>query len=106
MLLLRFDFPYLLFKMATHDNDFSVRYRSGVMSRWLLGDIDHLYLSIFKRKNYAKIFDSMPGRLRAICNFFKYNGRNCHFDVLRIDDIAPFFIEARQYIYSLFASEK
>lgn len=101
------DFPCMLYKMATGKKDAScTHYEPGIMSRWLLGDVDHLYLSIFKKRYDANILNTTHGRWRAIGSFLKYNGRNCHFDVLRIDDISPFIMEVKQYITSLFGSGK
>ncbi len=44
------DFPWLLLQMAKgqHVNVPENSYRCGVKSRWLLGDLDHLLMRLFK----------------------------------------------------------
>ena len=100
------DFPYILYKIANGCNgcinSIYEHYQTGIMSRWLLGDLDNLYLSSFKKRNDAL---STLCKLKNIWQFLKYNGRYCYFDVLRIDDLFPFINEVKQYLTSMFHSK-
>lgn len=75
------DFPYLLYKMATEGDVKPVfEYRTGVKSRWMLGDCRALigYLRTEKR-------------LKVLKEFFKFNGQS--YDDLSMEDPLPAFVE-------------
>ena len=81
------DFPYLLYKIAMEEDVEPVfEYKTGVKSRWIVGDlialIDHLANS---RKKVAVIRD-----------FLKFDDDS--YDDLKFDDPLPFFAEAIYYL--------
>lgn len=93
------DFPYLLYLMS-QNNDLKMLdgYQVGKKSRWLLGDLDHLYFRIFKKTGNEGLPSDSAAKVRAIYDFLKYNGKDCSFDVLRWKDIMPFVTELKQYV--------
>lgn len=93
------DFPYLLYLMS-QNNDLKMvnAYQVGKKSRWLLGDLDHLYFRIFKKTGNEGLPSDSAAKVRAIYDFLKYNGKDCTFDVLRWKDIMPFVTELKQYV--------
>ena len=93
------DFPYLLFLQSM--NSFvgeKLTYQMGRKSRWLLGDIDYLYLRLFKKTGNEGLPANFSAKVRAIYDVMRFNGLLCNFDVLRLDDIKPFLTELKQYI--------
>ncbi len=91
------DFPFLLYKLAIGEKvEDSISYKTNVKTRWLLGDLDHLYLSIFKRSSSCP--PGYPGRLRCFIDFFNFFDRNFNFEVLKFADIRPFIFELQEYL--------
>jgi predicted ATP-grasp superfamily ATP-dependent carboligase len=90
------DFPYLLYKLAVGEKPEGTKnYRVGVKSRWLLGDLDHLYLTLRNRSPQGASFAS---KLRAIAQFLNFFGKNTHYEINRWDDLTPFLFELKQYL--------
>lgn len=90
------DFPYMLYRLATGERLEKVNsYDVGIKNRWLLGDLDHLYL-IFKShpRQYLMPFS----KWRTIIEFFKFFEKNTRYEVNRWDDLRPFFFELNQYL--------
>jgi predicted ATP-grasp superfamily ATP-dependent carboligase len=89
------NFPYLLYQMATGDQpDTTSGYRVGVKSRWLLGDLDHLYLT-FTRGSGRHL--DRRSRWRTLLQFLRFFDKQTRYDVNRWDDWSPFLVELRQY---------
>lgn len=88
------DFPFLLYSASV--NPGSVKpinnYKSGVRLRWLLGDIDRLYL-VLKSKEYNR-----RKKVREILTFLVFLAPNLRYEVNRLSDIRPFYFEAKRYI--------
>ena len=80
------DFPYLLYRMAI-DGDVApiLKYKEGVTTRWLLGDILATISSVKATKS-----------LRPIFQFFDF--RNESYDDFYWDDSWPFFIQGAYYL--------
>jgi predicted ATP-grasp superfamily ATP-dependent carboligase len=98
------DFPRLLYRMASGDGDApSVAhwgtYKTGLRSRWELGDLDHLLIRLRKSGSQPELLASLPPKSRAVkdfmLDFFRGNVRN---EVLRPDDPLPFMSEFCQYM--------
>jgi hypothetical protein len=59
------DFPYLLFRMATGERiGESTGYRVGLKVRWELGDLDHLWIRLFRNLPAVPTGDLLPSVLR------------------------------------------
>ena len=77
------DFPHLLYTMATEGDVKPVfTYKTGVKTRWMLGDCRALI-------DYIRT----DTRGEVIKDFCKLYGRNLHYDDLSINDPIPTFIE-------------
>lgn len=86
------DFPYMLYKMAIGDNIETInRYQIGIKSRWLLGDLDNLYLS-FKNQIDFKI------KIISLINFLNLFDKNTRFEINRINDPNPFLFELKNWV--------
>ncbi|MEW5948580.1 MAG: ATP-grasp domain-containing protein [Thermodesulfobacteriota bacterium] len=87
------DFPWLLYQLATGENLNRVNsYKIGVKSRWLLGDLDHLYLT-FKNSGQYPAYS----KWQAIIHFLNFFEKNTRYEVNRWDDLRPFLFELKQY---------
>lgn len=87
------DFPWLLYQLATGKNlDRVNSYKIGVKSRWLLGDLDHLYLT-FKNSGQYPAYS----KWQAIIHFLNFFEKNTRYEVNRWDDLRPFLFELKQY---------
>ena len=92
------DFPYLFYQLALDRHpDVCGSYRAGVKSRWLLGDLDHLLLRLFKSDRALRLPESAPSRARTLLDFLKFAEPGLHYEVVDPDDLQPCFREIRQY---------
>jgi predicted ATP-grasp superfamily ATP-dependent carboligase len=92
------NFPLLLYRLACGENvPPQFEYRSGMKSRWLLGDLDHLWLTLTPRREH--IFQTNGvSRLRACARFLKFFERGLHYEVGRFSDWRPGWYECRNYL--------
>lgn len=89
------DFPGLLIRMLDDNAVPAVTgYRTGVRSRWFWGDVDVLLMLLTKRAEREQLPPAQRGRLQAIAAFLKWQGKDCHFEVLRLGDIRPWLLES------------
>ena len=89
------DFPYMLYRLALGATVASVKtYKIGVKSRWLMGDLDHLYLKL--KAHRTKV--SVREKLRAGVRFFTPYQRDMHYEVNRLHDLGPFLFELQTYL--------
>ena len=87
------DFPYLLYQLACGKQPAPVAsYKTGNRLRWLLGDMDNLYLTLKDRGNY-----STGHKLGAILHFMTPSLFRTRHEVNRLHDMGPFWCELRQY---------
>jgi predicted ATP-grasp superfamily ATP-dependent carboligase len=95
------DFPHLLYCLARKDKiEPPKRYKIGVMSRWELGDLDHL---LIRHKATSKILlqYNAPSRMGAIKSFLLDFLRPCvRNEILWRDDMRPFRFELKKYLKS------
>jgi predicted ATP-grasp superfamily ATP-dependent carboligase len=92
------DFPYLLYQLAIGEKPDSIRdYKVGIKTRWLLGDLDHLYLTF---KNHFGPSGVVFRKGQTLFEFLKFFQRNTRYEVNRWDDLKPFLFELRQYLRS------
>ncbi|HZS35097.1 MAG TPA: ATP-grasp domain-containing protein [Methylomirabilota bacterium] len=86
------DFPWLLYRVATGAApEAPVTYRVGVRNRWLLGDLDHLYLTL---RGAA----AAGAKLRTLLRFLAPPGAPTRHEVLRWDDVGPGWYELGRYL--------
>ena len=88
------DFPYLLYRLATENHaEVQQAYRTGVKSRWLLGDLDHTLLRIFKRERDLHLPSGFPSRLETLIQFLRFYQPGMHYEVLSLRDPRPLIYE-------------
>ncbi|MHB8454702.1 MAG: carboxylate--amine ligase [Acidiferrobacterales bacterium] len=92
------DFPSMLYDLA-HGNSTvgPASYRVGVRTRWLLGDLDRLYLVLKGRNENPDGFS----RLNQLMQFMRLAEKNTRYEINRFDDFRPFLFEIGQYIRQL-----
>jgi predicted ATP-grasp superfamily ATP-dependent carboligase len=97
------NFPLLLYRMACGGdvNLTAAGYKVGVKSRWLLGDLDHLLLRLFKSDAALSLPPDSPTKLKTLIDFCRFFQRNTRYEVNRFDDPNPFCYELRQYLACL-----
>jgi len=98
------DFPHLLCELALGRPVAAPAYRLGVKSRWLLGDVDHLFLRLFRSSRALSLPPSAPSRSRTLAEFLKFSGPDLHYEIVSRDDPRPFVFELCQTVRSLPAS--
>ncbi len=90
------DFPFLLYQLTCGKPLESISgYKTGIKLRWLLGDMDNLYLTLRNKEVSAK------AKLASIINFFSPSLFSTKHEVNRLGDMKPFFHELKQYILDL-----
>jgi len=94
------DFPALLLVMNTQDLKPVSEFRLKVRSRWLLGDLDHLFI-VVKSKDF-----SVSQKIKAFFSFLNFFSLNTRYDTLQLDDIRPFLYELRLYLRTLLFRQK
>ncbi len=85
------NFPALLFDGEYKPLEPVTGFNEGVQLRWLLGDVDNLYLQLKDSKS------SVGDKLAAVGHFLtpKFSGRK--HEVNRLDDMGPFWFELKHY---------
>jgi len=90
------DFPWLLYKMVQGESVESIQnYTKGNRLRWILGDIDSLYISLRQKDNTIK------QKLTAILDFLTSSPFRTKHEVNRWGDLKPFYWELKKYIRDL-----
>jgi len=91
------DFPYLLYMVALgHKIDPDIAYIKGIKCRWLMGDIDHLYLKLFSKLQFTK-----REKILSLFSFFNVFDFDVKYEINKLDDIKPFIYEIKQYVNSI-----
>jgi predicted ATP-grasp superfamily ATP-dependent carboligase len=97
------DFPYLSYQLARGwALDLPDSFRIGVRSRWLLGDLDHLLLRLFR--SGRDLPDSAPSKLQTLADFARSGAFGPRNEVFKRDDPGPAVRELWQYTKALSAS--
>lgn len=87
------DFPWLLYQIASGKQPKSIdTYITGVRLRWILGDLDTLYLILRDRTI------SISKKLKAILTFLQPHPFKTRHEVNRLQDIKPFWWELKSYL--------
>ena len=90
------DFPWLLYQVATGTPPETVSdYKTGIRLRWLIGDLDNLYLTLRDRQYPLK------EKLEAILHFLTPAPLRTRHEVNRWRDIGPFRCELKHYLRDL-----
>ncbi len=89
------DFPWLLYQTATGQTVEPVQsYRTGIRLRWLLGDLDNLYLTL-RDTRYTPLH-----KLQSVWRFLRPSPHTRH-EINRWGDMAPAWYELKQYTHDL-----
>ena len=87
------DFPYMLYQLACDEQPDQVfDYKVGIRLRWLLGDLDNLYLTLKNKHTDNGI------KTGAFIRFFMPSAARTRHEVNRISDLKPFWYELRNYL--------
>jgi len=90
------DFPWLLYQIACDAPvDAMQDYRPGVRLRWLLGDVDNLYLNLRRGDIGA------GAKLAALGAFVTPHPLRTRHEINRWGDMGPFWTELKQYLQNL-----
>jgi len=90
------DFPWLLYQVVCDMRPDPVNdFRTGARLRWLLGDLDSLYLTLRDRQY------SYLEKTGAVLQFLRPAPFKTRHEVNRLGDLAPFWWELREYIRNL-----
>ena len=93
------NFPLTLYRLATGENPpAQFEYKSGIRSRWLLGDLDHLLIRLLHRRSPYGTEYSLRSNLRTALDFLNFFDRDVQFDVFRLQDPWPGWFEIRKYL--------
>lgn len=90
------DFPRLLFEAHTGGikNQDHMNYRAGLRLRWLLGDVDNLYLTL-------RGSNSLGHKLSSLIRFLTPHPFVTRHEINRGGDLQPAWFELRQYVHDL-----
>ncbi|MDJ0806103.1 MAG: ATP-grasp domain-containing protein [Gammaproteobacteria bacterium] len=90
------DFPWLLYQMTCGTPlPTDISYKKGTRLRWLLGDLDRLYL-ILKSREF-----SLKAKLLACLSFVKPRPFSTHHETNRWGDMRPFWWELNVYVKNI-----
>jgi predicted ATP-grasp superfamily ATP-dependent carboligase len=93
------DFPFLTFELAQGVRpETAPAYATGVKNRWLLGDLDHLLLRLFRGADALDLPGGAPSALRTLTDFLRLVEPKLHYEVISGSDWRPFASELRQYL--------
>lgn len=87
------DFPWLLYQSAYKRlKKIDTSYAKDIQLRWLLGDLDSLYLTL-RDPRYTLRY-----KLKALAQFFTPSMNKTRHEVNRLDDFLPAIYELKEYI--------
>jgi len=90
------DFPWLLYQMTCSQPPKPItHYKTGIRLRWLLGDLDNLYLTLKDKGS------TIGNKLQAVACFCTPSPFKTKHEVNRWHDMRPFFWECRQYLKNI-----
>ncbi|CBL44134.1 conserved hypothetical protein [gamma proteobacterium HdN1] len=85
------NFPYALYQMASGQPVTPAQIKAGVRLRWLLGDVDNLYLTL-KERRYSFLH-----KLLVLLRFFKPDFFHTKHEIDRMNDLRPAWYELKRY---------
>jgi predicted ATP-grasp superfamily ATP-dependent carboligase len=87
------NFPYLLYQTYSDESFIPpTNYKKGVKLRWLLGDLDRLFI-VFKDTEF-----SIGYKFKAFISFLNFFRPGMRYEINRFNDMKPFIFELKQYI--------
>ena len=89
------DFPYWLYQICNGETPATSDYRIGRRLRWLLGDLDSLYLTLRDRRISGR------QKLTALRQFFTPHPFSTRHEINRWHDLGPAWHELRSYMKAL-----
>jgi len=96
------DFPRMLYQIiSAGDVEPVFDYKIGVKSRWLMGDLDHLLMRLFKSDSRLKLPPGHPGRLATLFGFLKFISPGMKYEILKPGDPGPFLEELKEWFVQL-----
>ncbi len=96
------DFPALLVSaLLGTPQDPVLTYRTGLRTRWLLGDMDHLLLRLTRSSEALDLPADAPGRIQCVRDFVRDFRPSVRSEVFRFDDPRPGFHELVGWLRSL-----
>lgn len=91
------DFPWLLYQICSGTGPRPVStYQTGRRLRWLLGDLDNLYLTLRDRRRYTLI-----QKLRSILDFVTPHPFSTRHEIDRLEDLGPAWFEFQHYLMQI-----
>lgn len=96
------NFPWLLFQMAAGKavSPLNCSYRTGIKSRWLLGDLDHLLLRLWKPEESLNLPPGYSSRRKCFLEFVR-SFQGAYNEIERFQDAGPWRYEWKRYVSSL-----
>lgn len=93
------NFPWLLFQMASGSATSLPEnsYRSGIRSRWLLGDLDHLLMRLWKDEAALNLPTGSPPKWQCVGDFLNVFSRDTYYEIEKLADMRPSLYELRRY---------
>jgi predicted ATP-grasp superfamily ATP-dependent carboligase len=94
------NFPFLLLNMAMGKAETLPEngYRVGVKSRWLLGDLDQLFMRLRKSDRDLNLPPGAPSKLQSLMSFCRFFEQDMFYEVEDFDDLGPSRFEIMQYV--------
>jgi predicted ATP-grasp superfamily ATP-dependent carboligase len=93
------NFPQMFYRLACGEQvPAQFNYRHYVKSRWLLGDLDHLWIRLAHWSDPNLCSSNPPSRRRAFLDFLRFYEPDLHYEVFRLQDPVPGFYEWTSYI--------
>lgn len=97
------DFPRLLIDSLAHPDMRPVLdYRVGVRTRWLWGDIDALFIRLFRSEESLDLPPGFPSRSRYLAEFMKSFNTATRLEIERLNDLGPALHETTQWLRNVF----
>ena len=93
------DFPAILLDcVGSGEPTTNSGYRYGVKTRWLWGDVDALFIEVFKKDSSLEGAPKFRKRWNAVKNFMRTYGDDIHYEVLWKSDINPWLYESKEWL--------
>lgn len=94
------NFPLMHYRLACGENvPAQFNYRPHVKSRWLLGDLDQLWIRLTHSRPSSPYLGG--SKTRALFDFLKFYQPDLHYEIFRFEDPTPGWYECRSYLASL-----
>jgi predicted ATP-grasp superfamily ATP-dependent carboligase len=96
------DFPALFLSAVLGEQVAPVlSHKSGVQTRWVMGDVDHLYLMLTRSRKSLNLPSDAPGRLGTVASFLAALRPSVRNEVFRLRDPLPGVFEVGQWFRGL-----